>query len=166
MKNSKFIFSGIVLTIAILAQIAGTFFHYNTLDNAFICNLGWVMLWISAVFGWLPIFTLKKWGGVPSGKSYMETTRLVQSGVYAVVRHPQYLAGILMGIGLSLISQQWLVVLPGIVVIGLSYAATFAEERQLLEKFPGLYQEYQKKVPRVNFIAGFFRLLFCRKPSP
>jgi protein-S-isoprenylcysteine O-methyltransferase Ste14 len=93
----------------------------------------------------------------------MQTTHLVQNGIYAIVRHPQYLAGILVGIGLSLVSQHWLVILPGIVVIGLSYAATFVEERQLVEKFPGEYEEYQKRVPRVNFISGILRRLFRKK---
>lgn len=161
MENQKtHLISGVILTIAALSQIAGVIFLENPHSNDLIRRTGLFIMCLSAIFGWLPMFTLKRRGGVPAGKSYMQTTRLVQSGIYKIVRHPQYLAGILMGIGLSLISQQWLVALPGIVVIGLSYAATFVEERQLVEKFPGEYEEYQKRVPRVNFIAGILRLLF------
>jgi len=34
-------------------------------------------------------------GGVKEGESYVKTTRLVDESLYAVVRHPQYLGGIL-----------------------------------------------------------------------
>ncbi|MBM4029289.1 MAG: hypothetical protein FJ280_28415, partial [Planctomycetes bacterium] len=70
-----------------------------------------------SIFGWLPIFTFKKMGGVSKGQSYIHTTALVDRGIYAIVRHPQYLAGILMGMALPFISQHWLVAVPGGVVV-------------------------------------------------
>jgi protein-S-isoprenylcysteine O-methyltransferase Ste14 len=42
-----------------------------------------------------PIIMFPRRGGVPKGKSFVETTRLVVTGSYALVRHPQYLGGIL-----------------------------------------------------------------------
>ena len=50
---------------------------------------GVALWWTGAVFGWLPIFTLRRKGGVARGKSYVHTTELVEGGVYAIVRHPQ-----------------------------------------------------------------------------
>ena len=93
-------------------------------------------LWVAAaVLGWLPIIILKRRGGVAPGRSYVRTSRLVTTGLYAVVRHPQYLAGILLGLGLSLVAQHWAVVLLGVVVSLSSYLSTFDEERDLRERF-------------------------------
>lgn len=55
---------------------------------------------LSALFGWLPIFTFRKKGKV-QGRGHIQTTVLVESGVYSIVRHPQYLSGILLCIGLA-----------------------------------------------------------------
>lgn len=40
------------------------------------------------VFGLLPVFEFNKKGGVEKGKSYIYTTKLVDTGIYPVVRHP------------------------------------------------------------------------------
>jgi protein-S-isoprenylcysteine O-methyltransferase Ste14 len=159
MWNAKMILSGVLLTVAVVGQVALTLWLYNEDANTAIRNLGWILLWISAIFGWLPIVTMRKWGGVPKGESYVATTSLVDRGVYAIVRHPQYTSGILMGAALSLIAQHWAVWIPGALVAALSYAATWQEERALREKFGEAYEAYQRRVPRVNFILGLLRLL-------
>jgi protein-S-isoprenylcysteine O-methyltransferase Ste14 len=104
MRKTRIILSSTILTIAAVGQIILSFILYNDNGNSIIRNTGWVILWISAVFGWLPILTLRKWGKVPEGNGYIPTTILVDRGVYAIVRHPQYLAGMLMGIALTLIA--------------------------------------------------------------
>ncbi len=42
-----------------------------------------------------PIVMFPRHGGVPKGHRFVETTRLVDRGIYGVVRHPQYPGGIL-----------------------------------------------------------------------
>jgi protein-S-isoprenylcysteine O-methyltransferase Ste14 len=159
MKSYRTIASAVVLTIAAVGQIALSFLLYNDEGNDLVTNAGWVILWVSAIFGWLPIFTLKKWGGVPQGKGYVNTTQLVDKGVYGVVRHPQYLAGMLMGVALSLIAQHWAVAVLGLVVVVISYVDTYDEERSCVAKFGEEYTRYAERVPRVNFILGLVRLL-------
>jgi protein-S-isoprenylcysteine O-methyltransferase Ste14 len=74
------------------------------------------VIWVlSAVFGVLPIYTFRKKGGVVKGQSYMKTTELVDTGVYSIVRHPQYLAGLLLIIALMLVTQHWLSIIAGII---------------------------------------------------
>ena len=85
---------GALLTLAALAEIICAALLYNQNGSDLVTNIGWGILWLSAVFGWLPIITFRKWGKV-KGKGYIHTTVLVDRGVYAIVRHPQYLAGIL-----------------------------------------------------------------------
>ena len=163
MKTKRDVILAVIFTLAVVGQIALTFIFYNENANTIIINLGWVILWISALFGWLPIFTFKKYGGVPKGKSYIETSILVERGVYAIVRHPQYLAGILIGLSLPLISQHWLVAVLGLIVIVVTYFNTFDEEALNLAKFGEEYRQYMQRVPRLNFLLGIYRLLVKKR---
>jgi protein-S-isoprenylcysteine O-methyltransferase Ste14 len=158
MMTKRTIILATILTLASVGQIALAFLLYEE-NNIAVINLGWVILWISAIFGWLPIFTFKKLGRVPKGKAYLHTTILVDRGVYAIVRHPQYLAGILIGLSLPLISQHWLVAVLGIIVIVINYVDTFNEEASNIVKFGDEYREYMQRVPRLNFLLGIYRLL-------
>jgi protein-S-isoprenylcysteine O-methyltransferase Ste14 len=162
MKNVKVIVSATLLTIVAVGQIILSFVLYNENGSSIVRNIGWIILWISAIFGWLPIYTFKKWGK-PKGRSYIHTTVLVDRGVYAVVRHPQYLAGMLMGLALPLIAQHWIVAILGAIAIVIYYADTFAEEKSAIEKFGEEYERYKESVPRVNFILGLARLLRHRR---
>lgn len=159
MKNTRTIVSAVVLTFVAGGQIILAFLFYNANANTTLINAGWGVLWISAVFGWLPIFTFRKWGGTPKGKSYIHTTKLVDRGVYALVRHPQYLAGMLLASGLCLISQHWAVWVLGVMAVMIYYADILEEEKQSREKFGQEYKAYMQRVPRVNFVLGIIRLL-------
>ncbi len=165
MRRTAMLISGVVLTVAAVGQVVLTFVLYRENGNEIVRYVGWAVLWLSAVFGWLPILTMKRRGGVPKGRSYMETTVLVDRGVYAIVRHPQYLAGVLLGVGLSLVAQHWLVALLGAIVACESYASTYPEERALREQFGQQYEGYAKRVPRMNLVLGLLRLL-RRKRGP
>ena len=166
MTKKGFLTSGILLTAAFVGQILAAWLLYNPLANALVINLGWLMIMFSAIFGWLPIFTFRARGKV-EGRSYINTTVLVDSGIYSIVRHPQYLAGILINIGLSLITFHWLVLILGIIAGVITYLNTFDEEEDNLGKFGEEYRDYQEKVPRLNFLLGLYRLVQRkRKPSP
>jgi len=64
-----------------------------------------IALWlISLIFGWMPMVTLRRAGNVQAGKSYIHTEHLVDTGVYAIIRHPQYVALPLLNVGLGLMA--------------------------------------------------------------
>jgi len=145
-----------VLTVA---QIVLAFFLHRpgseTLEWA-----GWICLWTSAIFGWLPIIAFRRKGGVSRGKSYIQTTVLVDTGIYAIVRHPQDgTAWLLINLGVMLIAQHWAGVVLGLVSMGLVYLDTFKADQYCIEKFGDAYQRYIERVPRVNFVAGIIRLV-------
>lgn len=131
MKTPRAAVLATILTLASVGQIILAIFLCNKDGTAAAVNLGWLILWLSAIFGWLPIYTLKKWGGVPKDLSYIHTTVLVDWGIYAIVPHPQYLAGMLIGLALPLISQHWAVALLGVVVVIMIYiSSTSMKNRQ------------------------------------
>ena len=160
--SRKLIYQSILLTLTAGGQMLAAWLLYDPGANSSIINLGWGIIFISATFGWLPIFTFRSRGKI-EGKSYIDTTVLVDSGVYRIVRHPQYLAGILINIGLSLITTHWLVALLGIISWLIYFQNTYSEEEKNLKKFGDAYRNYQQRVPRLNFILGLIRVITTRE---
>lgn len=157
MKGRRMAVLGIVLTVASVGQIIFSFVLYNQDGVDWVRNLGWIVLAISGIFGWLPIYTFRKKGGVARGKSYVQTTELVDSGIYSIVRHPQYLAGVLMNLALALIAQHWSVAALGAVSALTYYPSAVYEEQASIEKFGETYRRYMEQVPRMNIIVGIIR---------
>jgi protein-S-isoprenylcysteine O-methyltransferase Ste14 len=103
---------------------------------------------------------------VAKGKSYVHTTRLVDTGVYAIVRHPQMgTAWLLMCVALMLITQHWISVALGIPAMVLTYVDLLKPDQRLIEKFGDAYRRYMERVPRVNCVAGIIRLLAARSAA-
>jgi protein-S-isoprenylcysteine O-methyltransferase Ste14 len=109
------------------------------------------------IFGMLPVFEFRKKGGVKKGQSYIHTTKLVDTGIYSVVRHPQYVTFMLFAIAAMLLFQHWIIVLLGIPIIPLTYIDLIKADRNAIEKFGEDYRAYMKKVPRANFLLGIIR---------
>lgn len=121
---------------------------------------GWICLWTSGIFGWLPIIAFRRKGGVSKGKSYMKTTVLVDTGLYAIVRHPQMgAAWMLICIGLMLITRHWSSVALGVPAMVLAYLDLLKADQGCIDKFGDAYRHYMERVPRVNFLAGIIRLV-------
>jgi protein-S-isoprenylcysteine O-methyltransferase Ste14 len=132
---------------------------YNGLGLDWVVNLGWLVLTASAVFGWLPIYEFRRRGGVAEGESYIQTTRLVTSGVYGVVRHPQFLAGILITVSMMLLSQHVYSVVAGLVAAVVYASEVPPADARLVEKFGEPYRRYMERVPALNFVSGLLRLV-------
>jgi len=105
----------------------------------------------------------RKKGGVPKGKSIVHTTAVVDSGIYAVVRHPQYLGFILFVLALVLMSQHWLSVISWIMGSALFYRDVLREEQMSIEKFGDDYRSYMQRAPRMNLLLGVVRLLLRKR---
>jgi protein-S-isoprenylcysteine O-methyltransferase Ste14 len=144
----------------LVLQIILAFFVFSEPKIQALRVAGWVIWALGTAFAILPIFTLRARGGVPEGKSYMETTGLVDTGIYALVRHPQGgTAGIFLNVALPLIGQHWLLLILAALGIVLIYTDTYKADKACIEKFGQEYVCYMQRVPRVNFLAGILRLL-------
>ncbi len=150
----------------LLLQMGLAFFVFGEPRLPGLRIAGWAIWALATVFAILPIFTLRTRGCVPQGKSYMETTALVDTGIYAIARHPQGgTAGILLNLALALIGQHWLIVALAAVGMVLIYLDTFKADEACIEKFGEDYVRYMQRVPRVNFVAGLLRLLVHPRPE-
>ena len=164
-------YSGMILgaSILIIAQYILAFFVFKLPGVKILQWIGWSVWIISLIFGIWPIFVFRAYGGVERGKSYVQTTKLVDTSLYAIVRHPQYVAGILLNLALILLAQHWLVILIGIVSMILLYLDIQAADQEGIDKFGDEYRRYMQKVPQINFLLGIMRVVQTkqeqRKPS-
>jgi protein-S-isoprenylcysteine O-methyltransferase Ste14 len=161
MKQESWKLSGtiVVFTVLTVLQYVLGFFVFKMPGVEALRWVGWGIWALSCVFGFLPIVTLRQKGGVPQGKNYIHTTRLVDSGLYAIVRHPQYVGGMLFNVALMFLAQRWLIIGMGIVSASLIYLDIQQADRDGLEKFGDAYRSYMQRVPRANFVLGLFRLI-------
>jgi protein-S-isoprenylcysteine O-methyltransferase Ste14 len=160
-RNRKMLLWAIALTIATVGQIVAAFALHDSEASELRMNIGWGILMLSGLFGWLPIVEFRRKGRV-QGRGYIHTSVLVDSGVYGIVRHPQYLAGVLMSIALPMISWHWVIVVLGIAAAAMYYSNTFDEEEGCIEKFGDEYRRYMQRVPRMNFVLGVLRMIVRR----
>ncbi len=148
-----------ITSILLASQIILGFSLYNQAGIPALRHVGCGVWVVGVVFALVPIFTFRRKGNVPEGKSYMQTTVLVDTGIYAVVRHPQGgVAFILLNLAPMLVVQHWFIALLGVVAIGLVYADALKADQYCIEKFGDEYERYMQRVPRVNFLLGFIRL--------
>lgn len=126
--------------------------------------LGWIVWAVGMALVMAPILMFPRHGGVPKGKSFVSTTRLVDSGIYAVVRHPQYLGGILaVFVATLFLYPHWLFAVLGIPGAVILYLSTREEEKRLIQRFGNDYRNYMQRVPRMNLISGIIGLRRRRK---
>ena len=126
-------------------------------DIAWLRYVGFSLWTVAAVFGWLPILHFKRHGGVGRGESYVKTTRLVDTGLYAIVRHPQYVAWPLMAAAVAMVSQRPAVIAMGAVAFALACVDFRTVDALDVAKFGDEYREYMERVPGWNPIAGLWR---------
>jgi len=101
-----------------------------------------------------PVLVLGAWLGI---KGVQETTlrvaethrteKIVTEGVYSVVRHPQYLGGLLAHVGISFLLSAWYSLLVTPLMIFLVYLISWKEEEELVREFGKEYDDYKKNVP-------------------
>lgn len=120
--------------------------------------IGWIVWAIGMVLVMAPIVMFPRRGGVARGKTFVHTTKLVDTGIYSLVRHPQYLGGILaLFLANLLFYPHWLFVVLGVPGAAILYWGTYEEEKRLVRQFGDDYVSYVKRVPRMNIVLGIIR---------
>lgn len=102
----------------------------------------------------IPFILIGAWFGIGSVKEtslkVAETHRaekVVSSGLYSVIRHPQYFGGILAHIGICFLLSSFYSLITTPIVILLNFLISWKEEKELIKEFGNEYEDYKKKVP-------------------
>ena len=141
----------IILGITFFMNIFGiNFFLPPTIIE--LVAIGWIIFVFGALFFVLSVITLRING----------VSKIVDSGVYSIVRHPMYLGAMMMFLSHIFLGQNWIVVIGGVVAIVCCYLIIISGDERNIEKFGDDYKRYMQRVPRMNLLLGIFRL-FRRK---
>jgi protein-S-isoprenylcysteine O-methyltransferase Ste14 len=102
----------------------------------------------------VPFFAVGAWFGI---KGVTETTlkvaethrsmKIVTTGVYSVVRHPQYFGGLLAHIGFSFLCSGLYCLLSTPLIVSVVYLISRKEEVELTKELGQQYLNYKKKTP-------------------
>jgi len=102
----------------------------------------------------VPFFVLGAWLGIEGTKGtsmkVAETHRsekVVTTGVYSVIRHPQYVGGLLAHVGISFLLSAWYSLVTTPLMIIVVYLVSRKEEVELVKEFEEEYENYKKMVP-------------------
>jgi protein-S-isoprenylcysteine O-methyltransferase Ste14 len=131
-----------------------------------VVGFGWLVLLIGGLIWWRAVSTL----GVDTLTMlyvyFPAERRVVNSGMYKMLRHPVYAAALHIASGLALLHASWYSLLT-VVILQLFFFGwiRLVEEPELVRQLPS-YEEYRSKVPafapRLRDLGKFWRLLMSR----
>ena len=78
--------------------------------------------------------------------------KVVATGIYTIVRHPQHLGWLLTHVGFSFLLSAWYSLLITPLIAGLLYLISIKEEKELTREFGAEYEVYKRRVSM--FIPG------------
>ncbi len=141
--------------ILYLLQIVFFVLFYNSANLVILLYTGWGILVLGVAF-LLSASNSRKKSRVLKDKGAGKPV-LVESGLYAFVRNPEFLGHILIIISLVFIAQKWFSIVVGAILIALLWVAVIEEEKSDVEKFGHAYENYMRRVPRINLLVGLIR---------
>ncbi len=146
-----------VLIFMILITVVMTGFLMGFLRPAHILTVlrifSYVCLGLFIAIVIIAVFNLRK----------LRVNVIPERGLYAVVRYPFYLSGILFFFFMSLWGQHWIVLILSGEAIACIYLLMFFEDRRNVADIGERYVEYMRLVPRVDPVTGFIRFSRRRK---
>lgn len=129
-------------------------------------GVSFTLLGLAVLFAGLPIIQLRRYGAASAGAGFTATTAVAQRGLYAIVRHPQYLGYDFLVWGIATSAPHWGTILPAIAFTAALSVQARAEEGYLLEKFGDAYRAYMRTVPRFGLLTGLVRYLRRLRDQP
>lgn len=117
----------------------------------------WVIILAAMVMiaGYFLFFTVMKQNRFASRVvEIQESQKLIDTGLYARVRHPMYLAGSVFFLPVSLVLGSWYGLIPALLLPFLLIIRLKNEEKVLIKGLEG-YDEYMKKV-KYRLIPGIY----------
>jgi protein-S-isoprenylcysteine O-methyltransferase Ste14 len=127
---------------------------WRAFDISWLRVVGFILYVPSAyfvVFSWI---SLKQKGRSKKSGDFTATTRLVDTGVYRIVRQPMTLGMAIWSIALILQFQSILSIILGLSSLFCFFMGARKEAERNIRKFGDKYREYMKRVPMWNFLKG------------
>lgn len=149
--------AGVVATVLSVAEIVLNV-AIEVDEPGWMTGIGLACLVLAVMFALPPFFHLRRFGEPIDGDAYFATTRVVDRGAYAVVRHPQYVGYSLLVFGFACLNPHRISFVLAVGASAFFYMQAIAEERYCAVHLGPDYDDYIKRVPRFNFLLGLCRL--------
>ncbi len=147
---------GHILYIALyISLIASSIIFYNSANLTALSYTGWIIF----ACGLAVLVSSSQ----TRRRSYKMGEAFTQSGLYAYVRHPEFLGHMLIIASLIFMAQHPISIAMGSVLLSLLCIEIVEEEKRNIEKFGDAYEDYMRRVPRINLLAGIIKSMRERK---
>ncbi len=161
-RESLHKFLHLLYGLCFLALLLLALLRYNSLGSSALLAAGWILILLGSCLAFLSTKARRRGALAEEG---IEEQQLVTEGPYGVIRHPEFLSHMIIGAGLSLLSQHWLSLLFLLLIGFMAWIAAKEEENENLKKFGVSYRRYLHEVPAFNFISGLYRYLRRRRSN-
>ena len=126
--------------------------------------LGWFMLCVGAILWIRSIFVFGVDNLALLYVYYPEESRIVNSSIYGILRHPVYAGALRVSIGLALLNGNANAIAFAILIpLGFTSWIRLVEEKELIERFGQSYLDYRTHIPafwpRLRDLRKFFVFL-------
>ena len=137
------LFTGFIFWLVIMPLDAERF-HWSPAFPILLKATGWLAL-LCSFFFFYRSFTDNTFLSPLVRIQNERKQKVISTGVYGFVRHPMYLAAILMFIGTPLLLESYLGIGGGLMITFLLAFRTLREEKMMLTELEG-YEDYKQKV--------------------
>ena len=148
-----------LIVVPLVVAFGACLFRISRLPLSADLGTNWSLIAIAFVlYGVMTSLELRYWRylniatlvGIPElSPTEQRQGRLLQDGIYRVVRHPRYLSAGIGVIGNALIINYVGMYILILWLFALGYVMVVLEERELVGRFGEAYREYQREVPRL-----------------
>lgn len=147
-SSLKFLWMTIIVCVFIGVFLGIRGIGFISKNPLFISSLGLILIVLGLVIRWTAIFTLKKYFTV--NVSILSDHRIIDKGIYGIIRHPAYAGSLLSFLGLGLSFSNWLstlIIFTPVLVVFI-YRMRI-EEKALVGFFGEEYTSYCKTTKRL-----------------
>ena len=102
----------------------------------------------------MPFLIFGAWLGIAGVKEITlkvaethQPKKIITTGIYSIIRHPQYFGAILAHVGISILLSSLYSLLSTPLIIIFNYLISWKEEKELIKEFGKDYEDYKKNVP-------------------
>jgi protein-S-isoprenylcysteine O-methyltransferase Ste14 len=146
------IFYPTVMAIPVLAALDDGRFHWFPVAW-WVCGLGYVLL-LAGLAGMAWAESVNKFFEPTVRIQTDRGHRVIDTGPYAIIRHPGYVSGCLFVVGMSLALGSLMALIPAVLSCLVLVVRTVLEDRMLKEELAG-YQAYAQRV-RHRLVPGLW----------
>jgi len=141
-----------LLALELTIGIQGSWVHFNV---KWLEIIGWILYVPAAFFVFGAIATLQH-KGKPVGE-ITETTIIITTGIYGLIRQPMTLGMFIWSIALILVFQSVVSIILCVPSALCFWISARKDTTNNIKKFGVDYEEYMKKVPMWNVLGGLRR---------